>query len=91
MACSLHRRPRGDLLVHHGYHKLKSEAYHDVNVGRAHRMPVEQVEDDTSRAISGERVCCWAQAVEVVFTILVGSELSTKVVVFLVVRVLEII
>jgi hypothetical protein len=62
-----------------------------VNVGGAHRVPIEQVEDDTSRAISGKRVCCRSQAVEVVFTILVCPEFSAEVVVALVVRVLEVV
>lgn len=66
-------------------------AHHQVDVGGSHWVSVQQVQEDTGWSISGQRVSSWLQAVEVVLSVRVGAELSSQVVVGLVLWVLEIV
>lgn len=62
-----------------------------MDVGWAHRVTVEQVQKLVGWAVGGKRVGSWSQADEAVFTVGVGLELSSQVVVLLVLLVLEIV
>ncbi len=69
----------------------RERAYHEMDMGRSHWVSIQQFQQNTSRPIGRQRVRSRFQAVEVVLSILVGLELSTQVVVRLVVWVLEIV
>lgn len=70
---------------------VKNGAHHEMDVSRSHWVPVQQLQQRTSKSISWQRVCGWLQAVEVVLSVLVASEFSSQVVVDLVLWVLEIV
>ncbi len=65
--------------------------YHDVNVRRAHRVPVHERQQVVARPVSRQRVGRRVVAVEPVLAVLVGAELATQVVGCLCLRVLEVV
>lgn len=64
---------------------------HQVDVCWTHRVTVKGSEEVPGWAVLWEGVCCWTQAVNSVFAVLVRLELSAQVVVRLVVWILEIV
>lgn len=58
-----------------------TSAYHQVDVSGTHRVPVDCLKEFVGRAVGGERVGSGPKAVEPVLSLLVGLELSAKVVV----------
>ena len=66
-------------------------AYHKVNVCWAHWVAVEQLQQNTGWSVGWKRVCGWLKAVEPIFALLIRSELSTEVVIRLILWVLEIV
>jgi len=62
-----------------------------MDVSRSHRIPVQQLQQNTSRSISGQRVRRRLQAVKVVLSILIAHKLSSQIVIALVLWVLEIV
>lgn len=62
-----------------------------MDVGWAEGMTIQEVQENTGWSVDGERVWCWLEAVEPVLAVLGGAELSSQVVVGLVLWVLEII
>jgi len=62
-----------------------------MDVGRAHGVAVQQVEQLVARAVGGQAVGRRVVAVEVILAVLVGAELAAEVVVALILRVLEVV
>jgi len=77
------------LLQERSYRKQIS--YHHVDVGRTHWVTVEKLEELIRWTIGWKRVGGWAKADKAVLAVLVGQELSTQVVVLLVLLVLEVV
>ena len=65
--------------------------YHHVNVSWTHWVTVEKSEKLVRWTVGWERVGSWAETDKAVLSVLVGPELSTKVVVLLVLLVLEVV
>lgn len=62
-----------------------------MNVSRSHWVTIKQFQENTGWSIGGQRVGSWVKTVEVILSVLIGSELSSQVVIGLVLRVLEIV
>ena len=56
-------------------------AYHEMDVGGAHGVPVEGLEHFVGGSIGGKRVGGGPEAVEPVFSLVIGLELAAEVVV----------
>lgn len=64
---------------------------HQMDMCGTHRMSINRLEQLPRRTVLWKRVCSWSEAVQAVFAILVGLELSAQVVVALVRGILEVI
>lgn len=62
-----------------------------MNVRRSHWVSINRSQELIRWAIGGKRVCCWPEAVETIFSILICLKLSSKIVVALVVWILEVV
>jgi len=64
---------------------------HKMNMGRTHRMSIQQLQQHTSRSIRRQRVRSRLQAIEIIISILVTLKLSTQIIWCLVLWILEIV